>query len=195
MERRQRQLGFLIEIDKLKTIFRRNYLADGSRTENGAEHSWTFAMAALVLCETAAEEIDLAKVIKIALIHDVVEVDAGDTFIYDEQAKKGQAEREELAAQRLFGLLPDDQAAELLALWHEFEECRTPEARYARAMDRVSALILNLSSGGRAWREHGVTYDRVVAINGRIADGAPARWEHIQSRLEDAADRGAMERA
>jgi putative hydrolase of HD superfamily len=190
MERLQRQLGFLIEIDKLKTVFRRNYLADGSRPENDAEHSWYFAVAALVLLDTAKERVDILKVLKIALVHDVVEVDAGDTFIYDEEGKKDQAEREERAAQRLFGLLPDDQARELLALWHEFEECRTPEARFARAIDRVSALILNHASKGKAWREHGVTRDQVMAVNERIADGSPVLWAHVRTLIEEAALQG-----
>ena len=190
MERLRRQLEFLLEIDKLKTVFRRNYLADGSRTENDAEHSWYFAIAALVLLDTAKEEVDTLRVLEIALIHDVVEVDAGDTFIYDEAAKQGQAEREERAAQRLFGLLPKDQARELLGLWHEFEAGRTPEARYARAIDRVCALILNHASQGKAWREHGVTRDQVVAINKRVADGSPVLWAHVQSLIEEAARRG-----
>jgi len=194
MIRLQQQLEFLVEIDKLKTIFRRNYIADGSRTENDAEHSWTFAMAALLLHEFVVEPIDLLKVLKMALIHDIVEVDVGDTFIYDEAAKVGQAEREQRAAERLFGALPADQGADLLALWREFEEYGTPEARYARAIDRVSALILNLASSGRAWREHGVTCDRVLAINKRIADSAPALWDHVRALIENAAQNGVFNR-
>ncbi len=193
MERLQRQIRFLLEVDKLKTIFRRNYLTDGSRNENDAEHSWYFAIAALVLCETARRPIDLLHVLRMALIHDLVEIDAGDTFIYDEAAKRDQAEREERAAQRIFGLLPEEQGEELLALWREFEEGRSPEACYARAIDRLSAVIMNHASGGKAWREHGVSRDRILAIN-QVADkGAPALWEHIQSIIDDAAARGMID--
>jgi putative hydrolase of HD superfamily len=194
MDRLERQIGFLIEIDKLKTIFRRNLLADGSRAENDAEHSWYFAMAALVLSENAAGEIDLGKVLKMALIHDVVEIDAGDTFIYDEEARQDQAEREARAAERLFGLLPEDQAAGMLALWREFEECATPEARYARSIDRVAALILNLASHGKAWRQHAVSKAQILAVNERIALGAPALWEHVHALIEAAARRGEIDR-
>jgi putative hydrolases of HD superfamily len=190
MERLQKQLAFLLEIDKLKTIFRRNHISDGSRTENDAEHSWYFAVAALILCETAAAEIDLPRVLKMALIHDVVEVDAGDTFIYDEAARVGQKEREERAAQRLFGMLPEDQAADFLALWHEFETCETPESRFARAIDRLSAVILNYASSGKSWRLHGVSKQQILAVNERIAQGAPALWEHVRGLIEDAAARG-----
>lgn len=190
MERLRRQFEFLLEIDRLKSVFRRNYLADGSRKENDAEHSWYFAMAALLLVETAGGEVDLLRVLEIALIHDIVEIDAGDTFIYDEAAKEHQAEREARAARRLFAILPDDQASKLLNLWQEFEEGRTAEARYARAVDRVSAVILNLASGGKSWKEHGITKTRVLAINERIAAGAPALWPHIQALIEEASRQG-----
>jgi len=190
MERLQRQIQFLLEIDKLKTVFRRNRLADGSRTENDAEHSWYFAVAALVLSETAAAEIDLPRVLRMALIHDIVEIDAGDTFIYDEAAKQGQAAREERAARRIFGLLPEDQATELLALWHEFEESRTPESRYARAIDRLSAVILNHASGGKSWKQHGVSKAQVLAVNQAIEAGSPALWDYVSDLIEDAARRG-----
>jgi putative hydrolase of HD superfamily len=193
MERLERQLAFLLEADKLKTVFRRNLIADGSRTENDAEHSWTFALAAVLFAETAPEPIDLLKVVRIALIHDVVEVDAGDTFIYDEAAKQGQGEREERAAQRLFGLLPEDQARELLALWHEFEEGRTKEARFARAIDRLAAVILNHASQGRSWRRHGVTKERILEINSRIEQGSPTLWRLVQELVEDAARKGYLD--
>jgi putative hydrolases of HD superfamily len=194
MDRLKRQLDFLIEIDKLKTVFRRNYLADGSRTENDAEHSWYFAIAALVLAETAAEPIDILKVLKIALIHDVVEVDAGDTFIYDDAARADQAAREEQASQRLFGLLPEDQAQTFLALWREFEEGKTPEARYARSIDRLSALILNYASAGKAWKLHGVSKQKILDVNQRIAAGSPKLWDYVHNLIEDAAERGYIDR-
>jgi len=194
MERLQQQVAFLIEADKLKTIARRNFIADGSRTENDAEHSWYFALAALVLSETAATAIDLLKVLKMALIHDIVEIDAGDTFIYDSVARQGQAEREQRAAARLFGLLPDDQAAAFLALWREFEEAQTAEARFARSIDRVAAVVLNHASAGKSWRLHGVTRAQILGVNERIAQGSPALWDLVRALVEDAATRGYIDR-
>ena len=193
MVRLQRQMEFLLELDKLKTVFRRNYLADGSRTENDAEHSWYFAVAALVLAEHAKEPIDVSRVVRMGLVHDVVEIDAGDTFIYDEAAKQGQAEREQRAADRLFGLLPKDQARDLLALWREFEEGTTPESRYARAIDRIVAVILNYASQGKTWKQHRVSKQQILAINERIAAGSPALWSHVRELIEDAARRGFIE--
>lgn len=190
MTRLEQQMAFLLEIDKLKSVFRRNLLADGSRTENDAEHSWTFAMAALLLAEHAVEPIDVGRVMRMALIHDIVEIDAGDTFIYDDAAKQDQAEREERAAQRIFPILPEDQARELLALWREFEENASAEARYARAIDRISAVILNHASDGKSWRRHGVAKSRVLAINERIAAGSPVLWVYVRELIEDAARRG-----
>ncbi|MCU0241829.1 MAG: HD domain-containing protein [Vicinamibacteria bacterium] len=194
MDRLRRQIAFLIEIDQLKSVLRRNLIADGSRVENDAEHSWYFAMAALVLSETAPASIDLARILKMALIHDIVEVDVGDTFIYDSAARVGQAEREEQAARRLFGLLPEDQAAEFMGLWHEFEEAQTPEARFARAIDRLSAVILNYASGGRSWRTHGVSKEQILAVNARIAQGSPILWDFVRDLIEDAARRGYIDR-
>ncbi len=193
MERLQKQIAFLLEVDKLKTILRRNPISDGSRLENDAEHSWYFAIAALVLAEHAAGPLDVAKVLWIALIHDVVEVDAGDTYIYDETARQDQAEREERAARRLFTLLPEDQAASLLSLWREFEEGVTIEARYAKAIDRLAAVLLNHASRGESWRRHHVSKQRILAVNERIAQGSPALWGYVRGLIEDAASRGYIE--
>jgi putative hydrolase of HD superfamily len=193
MERLERQISFLLEADKLKTVFRRNYIADGSRTENDAEHSWYFALAALLLSELAAEKVDLIKVLKMALLHDLVEIDAGDTFIYDEEAKKGQREREQRAAGRIFGLLPDDQAQGLLALWQEFESGQTPESRYARSIDRLAAVLLNHASAGKSWKRHGLSKQQLVEVNQRIAAGSPALWDYVRELIEDAARRGYVE--
>ncbi|HXY41170.1 MAG TPA: HD domain-containing protein [Vicinamibacteria bacterium] len=193
MDRLRRQMEFLLEADKLKTIVRRNHLSDGSRRENDAEHSWYFALAALVLAEHAREPVDLARVLRIALIHDLVEIDAGDAFIYDAAATAAQAEREERAAARLYGLLPEDQAAELLALWREFERAETKEARYAKAIDRLAAVILNHASQGLTWRQHGVRKQQILAVNEKIAAGAPPLWEHVRGLIEDAAARGWIE--
>lgn len=190
MDRLGRQIAFLLELDKLKTIFRRNFLSDGSRTENDAEHSWYFAVAACVLAEHAAGEVDLERVVRMGLLHDTVEIDAGDTFIYDEAAKADQAEREERAARRIFGLLPEDQAREHLELWREFEANQTAEARYARAIDRLVAVLLNHASQGKAWKQHGVTKERILAVNERIVLGAPPLWEFVRNLIEDAARKG-----
>jgi putative hydrolase of HD superfamily len=194
MDRLGEQIAFLIEIDKLKTILRRNHIADGSRVENDAEHSWHFAFAAFLLSEVAAAEVDILKVVKIALIHDVVEIDAGDTFIYDEAAKADQSEREQRGAQRLFGLLPEDQAATLLALWQEFEEGLTPESRYARAIDRLAAVMLNYASEGKTWKQHGVSKAQLLAVNQRIALGSPVLWDYVRDLIEEAARRGYVDR-
>jgi putative hydrolases of HD superfamily len=193
MERIRAQIAFIIEIDRLKTIFRRNYLSDGSRVENDAEHSWFFAMAALILQEHAGEKIDIRKVVTMALIHDIVEIDAGDTLIYDEEAKKDQGAREERAARRLFFLLPEDQAAEYYGLWSEFELQETPESRFARAIDRFAAIILNHASRGKAWKEHGITAGRIREINSRIAQGSPALWEEVSRLIDDAVADGFLE--
>ena len=140
------QLAFVLEVDALKSVIRRNYLADGSRLENTAEHSWTLALMALVLAEHAVEPVDVGTVVQMVVIHDLVEVDAGDTYIYDDDALAGQAEREALAADRIFGLLPADQGAALRALWEEFEGGASAEARFARAVDRMAGFLLNHGS-------------------------------------------------
>lgn len=190
-DRLHRQLQFLLELDKLKTIFRRNYLADGTRVENDAEHSWHFALAACLLCEHAAVPVDAAKVMRMGLIHDVVEIDAGDTFVYDTVARATQEEREARAADRLFGLLPEDQAREYLGLWREFESNQTPESRFARAIDRMLPVLLNHASHGKAWREHGVTREKIFSVNQeRITLGSPALWEAVRARVEEAEREG-----
>jgi putative hydrolases of HD superfamily len=192
MDRLKTQIAFLIEIDRVKKILRRNYLSDGSRRENDAEHSWFFAVAALVLSEHATGPVDVPKVLKMALLHDLVEIDAGDTFIYDETAKKDQRERELKAAERIFPLLPEDQADEFRSLWDEFEANASPEAKFARSIDRLSAVILNFASSGKAWKEHGVTHEQVRKINTRIADGSQALWDYISELIDTARDRGYM---
>jgi putative hydrolase of HD superfamily len=180
------QLAFLLELDKAKTIFRRSYLTDGSRHENDAEHMWHLAMFVLVLAEHAGEPIDVTKVLKMVLVHDIVEIDAGDVFVYDEAAHATKATLELAAAERLYGLLPPDQGAELRALWDEFEEKVSPEARFAAAVDRLQPLLLNLSTQGRSWREHGITADRVLALNARIGLGSPTLWAHVEGLLHQA---------
>lgn len=185
------QLAFLIELDKLKTVLRRTTLVDRSRPENTAEHSWHIAVAAVLLEEHAVERgVDLLRVIKMLLVHDVVEIDAGDTFCYDVEANLDKLEREQRAAVRLFGLLPADQATELRELWDEFEAGATPEARYAAALDRLQPVLQNLHTEGHSWRAHGVCRSQVVHRNRRIGDAAPEIWEHLLARLDEAVERG-----
>jgi putative hydrolase of HD superfamily len=189
-DRLLRQLDFLLELDKAKNVFRQSYLTDGSRKENDAEHMWHLAMFVIVLAEHAGEPIDVTKVLKMVLIHDIVEIDAGDAFVYDESARANKQLLELAAAERLYGLLPPDQGAELRALWEEFEAKASPEARFAAAVDRLQPLLLNLANEGRPWQEHGVTSDRVLALNARIELGSPALWAHVRVVLHEAVRSG-----
>lgn len=189
-DRLARQLAFVLEVDRLKSVLRRTSLLDRSRRENSAEHSWHIALMAVVLAEHAAEPVDVARVVKMLLVHDVVEIDAGDTYVYDTVGSADKAEREERAAERLFGLLPDDQAAEVRELWDEFERRDTPEARFAAAIDRLQPILHNFATEGEAWRRHGVTVDRVEATNRHMGEGAPALWEHVRRLLHEAVEKG-----
>ena len=190
-ERLAKQLAFLMEADKLKTILRRNrVVSDETRRENDAEHMYHFALMVMVLGEYANTPIDLLRVLKMVLIHDVVEIDAGDTFVYDLAAQEGKRGREERAADRIFGLLPDDQRAEMRALWEEFEAEETAEARFAAAIDRLQPLLCNYYTQGGAWKEYGVTAPQVFARNGKIARGSEELWECVCGMLSDAAARG-----
>jgi putative hydrolase of HD superfamily len=190
MDRLARQLQFILEIDKLKSVYRRTYLIDGARNENSAEHSWHLAMLALILAEHANEPLDVAKVVKMVLVHDLVEIDAGDTYIYDAQGDK--AEREGLAADRLFGLLPADQEAEFRGLWEEFESGATPEARFATALDRFIPQLHNYHTQGRSWKEHGITAERVLTRNVEISHGSVTLWEWTQILIERAVSEGLL---
>jgi putative hydrolase of HD superfamily len=185
-----RQIEFLIEVDRLKNVLRRSYLMDESRRENSAEHSWHLAVAGLILAEHADEPIDVCRVLRMAVIHDLVEIDAGDTYIYDTAGAADKAVREREAAERIFGILPADQAAELRALWDEFEAVATPEARYAAALDRLIPLLHNFHTQGRSWQEHGIVAERVYARNAVIANGSEALWEFARSIIDEAVARG-----
>lgn len=185
----------MVELDKLKTVLRRTTLTDRSRQENTAEHSWHIALAAVLFEEHAVERgIDLLRVVKMLLVHDVVEIDAGDTFCYDAEANRDKLEREERAADRLFGMLPPDQGRELRALWEEFEAAASPEARYAAALDRIQPVLQNLQTDGHSWRRHGVAHSEVVQRNSPIGDALPEIWEHLLARLDEAVERGHLER-
>jgi putative hydrolase of HD superfamily len=179
-DRLQQQLRFLVEIDRLKGVLRRTPLSDGSRLENSAEHSWHIALVATVLAEHAPAGTDLSRVIRMLLVHDIVEIDAGDTFCYDAGAKQDEAERERLAAERIFALLPEDQAQELRALWEEFTAAETLDAHFANAVDRLQPLLLNVHSGGGSWRTHSITYEQVIARMQPIRGGLPELWTYVE---------------
>jgi len=193
-QRFEKQIGFVLEIDKLKRVLRQTWLLDSSRRENDAEHSWHLAVMALVLSEYASEKsVDLPKVLKMLLIHDVVEIDAGDTFAYDELGATDKEEREALAAERLFGMLPSDQAADFRDLWEEFEARRSCEARFANALDRLQPILHNYKTQGKAWKKHGISAEQVIARNQTMAGGAPRLWAFAQRIIESAVKEGVLE--
>ncbi|MBI5381116.1 MAG: HD domain-containing protein [Opitutae bacterium] len=186
-----RQVEFIVEVDKLKEIFRQTVVTGSRRAENDAEHSWHLCLCVLVLAEHAnTPNLDVLRVLKMVILHDLVEIDAGDTFAYDTARMANQHEREARAADRIFGLLPPDQAADFRALWDEFEARATPEARFAAAMDRFQPMLLNVRTQGHAWRKHGVTSDRVIARNQHIADGAAPVWEYAAAMIANAVREG-----
>ncbi len=178
-DRLERQMDFCREIDKEKEVFRQSFLCSGSRRENDAEHAWHMALMAVVLQEYANEDIDLLKVITMLLIHDVVEIDAGDTYAYDTEGLKTQAAREEKAALRIFGLLPDDQAEHLLSLFREFEAAETAEAKFAKALDNVQPVMQNDASGGRDWREKGIRLSQAIGRQKKTALGSQILWDEV----------------
>lgn len=191
--RLRHQIDFLQEIDKLKQIFRRTYILDGSRTENDAEHSWHLAMMALLLGEYAEiDGLDLFRVVKMVLLHDLIEIYAGDTYLYDEQAGQDKAEREFRAAERIFGMLAEDQGRVFRTLWEEFEERITPEARFAALLDRLQPLIHNYVTKGVSWQEHGVTSVQVKTRwqTDGLRDVAPVLWDYAQKLIRDSVERG-----
>lgn len=178
--RLKQQMDFILEIDKEKFIGRQTYLSDGKRKENDAEHAWHMAIMVFLLAEYANEPVDLLKTIKMLLIHDIVEIDAGDTYAYDEEGKKFQEDREMQAARRIFGLLPEDQGKELMALWREFEERKTPEARFARTMDNLQPMMLNAATDGKAWVDHEVHMDQILKRNEKTHEGSEELWEYAK---------------
>lgn len=194
MKRLQQQVGFLLEIDKLKTVFRRTRLLHAARFENDAEHSWHLAMAAIVLAEYANEEADMSKVLPMVLVHDLVEIYAGDTYCYDEEGARDKKQREEAAADRIFGLLPTEQGRKMRALWEEFEGGQTPEARFANAVDRFQPVLFNLRSGGRSWEENGITRKQVDGRVAPIALGSKPLWQYINQLLDEAVEQGILKK-
>jgi putative hydrolase of HD superfamily len=178
--RLEQQIRFIVEIDALKQVLRQTMIMGGERRENSAEHSWHLAMMALALAEHAGEPVDILRVLKMLLVHDIVEIDAGDTFCYDAQANLSKVGREQAAAARIFGLLLDEQGHELRALWEEFEAGVTPEARFANALDRLEPLLHNYHNQGGTWRAHGITRDAVLRRMAPIEAGAPSLWPFVQ---------------
>lgn len=190
-QRLSQQIAFIVECDKLKEIFRQTINTQSRRPENDAEHSWAFCLCIMVLAEHAnVPNLDVLRVLKMGLIHDLVEIDAGDTFAYDTKNMVDQHARESIAADRIFGLLPSGQAAEFRALWDEFEARQTPEAKFAAAVDRFHPMLLNCSTEGTAWKKHGITVDRVLARNAHIAEGSTELWTYAQQMLRDAVTAG-----
>ena len=184
-ERLDKQFAFARELDKEKLIGRQTYLANGERKENDAEHAWHMAIMALILSEYANEEIDVLRTISMILIHDVVEIDAGDTYAYDENGKKSQREREVKAAERLFGMLPKDQAVKFRNLWEEFEAQETKEAKFARTMDNIQPVVLNDASDGKSWVEHGVHMSQILNRNKNTAKGSEVIWNYAKENFID----------
>ena len=184
-ERLKQQMDFILEVDKIKNIGRQTYLSDGKRKENDAEHSWHLALMAFLLQEHAAKSVDVTKVMIMVLIHDIVEIDAGDTYAYDEAGHKTKEAREKAAAERIFGLQPKDQGEYLRKLWEEFEAYETPEAKYAHTLDNFQPLMLNDATDGRSWREHEVKKSQVLKRNQKTAEGS----EPIMGEIHKIVDR------
>jgi putative hydrolase of HD superfamily len=191
-----RQIEFIVEVDKLKEIFRQTINTQSRRPENDAEHSWALCLCVIVLAEHAnTPSLDVLRVLKMVIIHDLVEIDAGDTFAYDTARMAHQHEREAIAADRIFGLLPPDQARDFRALWDEFEAKTTPEAKFAAAVDRFQPMLLNCRTQGAAWQRHGVTQDRVLARNQHIKEGCTDLWTYAQAMVQSAVDAGHLKPA
>lgn len=185
-----RRLRFALEADRLKGVLRRTRLADGSRHENSAEHSWHIALLAVVMEDAAPPGVDPARVLRMLLVHDLVEVDAGDTFAYDAGLNLDREAREQAAAARLFGILPGAQAEALAGLWREFEAGESADARFAAALDRFQPLLLNFHGGGGSWKEHGITRAQVMRRMDPIREGAPALWPVVLDVVEQSCRRG-----
>ena len=185
------QIEFILEVDKLKKIMRRTMLMDRSRQENSAEHSWNIALIVLVLSEyVEADNLNLLRVIKLLLTHDLVEIDAGDTYCYDETGIQDQKERETRAADRLFNILPEDQAKSFRGLWDEYEDRKTPESKFANALDRFQPLLHNYFTHGQSWRQHGIQKQQVLSRMQPVAEGASLLWDYVTSLIDDAVEKG-----
>lgn len=194
MDRLLKQIDFIKEIDKIKYVQRRTKLFNSNRPENDAEHSWHLAMMVLVLAEHSNETLDIVKTLKMVLIHDIVEIDAGDTFIYDAVKAHSNTEEERLAAERIFGLLPPGQAEEFIAVWEEFEAGKTKEARFARSVDRLQPLLQNLSNNGGTWTEFGIDYEKVYQKKKVIKQGSQLLWDYAKKLINGSVDKGILKK-
>lgn len=181
-ERLEKQIAFLLECDKSKSIGRQTYIADGTRKENDAEHSWHLALMAMLLSEYSNEKVDVLRTVCMVTVHDLVEIYAGDTYAYDSGGSETKRKRELEAADRLFGMLPSDQAEYMRSLWDEFEERKTPEARFAAALDHIQPILLNDASDGKSWIEHGVKLSMVMNRNISMPEGSKTLWEYAKNR-------------
>ena len=188
----EKQIQFIMELDKIKKIGRQTYLSDASRKENDAEHSWHLALMAFVLADYSNEPVDVLKTMKMVLLHDVIEIDAGDTYAYDTEANKIKRERELKADDRIFGLLPDAQKLEYRGLWDEFEAMETPESKFANMLDKVQPLLLNDASGGKSWAEHDVQISQVLKRDERVHEGSEEIWAYAKSILEENVKKGRL---
>ena len=189
-KRLAQQIHFLVEMDKLKAVLRRTFVIGANRFENSAEHSWQLPLAAMILVEYADGALDLCRALKMLLVHDIIEIDAGDTYCYDEEGALDKEEREGRAAERIFGLLPPDQAPEIHGLWTEFEAGKTPEARFANAVDRLMPLLHNYYTQGRSWQDHGISSDQVLERNAHVGEASETLGALVQSIVEDAVAQG-----
>ena len=190
MNRFEQQMKFSLEIDKVKNVFRQTYLADGNRKENDAEHSWHMAIMAFLLKEYAQEEVDIMRVVLMVLIHDLVEIDAGDTYAYDLDGLQTKREREVKAAERIFGLLPKDQEEQFRELWDEFEAYESAEAKYAHMLDNFQPLMLNDALDGKSWKEHKVKKSQIYSRNAKTMEGSEKIWEYMKDLVQKNIDRG-----
>ncbi|WP_414000122.1 HD domain-containing protein [Flavobacterium sp. W1B] len=188
------QINFIKEIDKVKYIQRKTKLFNSDRNENDAEHSWHLAMMTIVLAEHSDVPIDILKVLKMVLIHDIVEIDAGDTFIYDTTKNHSNTDEERIAANRIFGMLPKEQADELISVWEEFENGQTNEAKFAKAMDRFEPLLQNISNNGGTWAEFGVNYDKVYEKKKAIKDGSNSIWNYAENLINESVEKGILQK-
>lgn len=188
------QINFIKEIDKIKYIQRKTKLFNSNRNENDAEHSWHLAMMTIVLAEHSDVPIDVFKVLKMVLIHDIVEIDAGDTFIYDTKKNHSNTDEERAAANRIFGMLPKEQADELISIWEEFESGQTNEAKFAKSMDRLEPLLQNVSNNGGTWKEFGVDYDKVYEKKKGIKEGSSAIWNYAENLINESVEKGILQK-
>ena len=189
-DRLKEQIDFILEIDKMKEILRQNYLADGSARENDADHSWHLAMMALILSEYSNEKVDVTRVVPMVLTHDLVEIDAGDTYAYDEAGALTKDKREKAAADRIFGILPKEQGTWMRGLWDEFEACNTPESKFAHVLDNSLPLFLNHAAGGISWKEHKVKRSQIYKRNRITGEGSAKIWEYMQELIQENINKG-----